>query len=636
MDGLGRFARISKSNSDRILVLILIVVIGVLYSPTLNAIFQADDFHFLDILYFNIQQFLNGQLWKEWFIGSVYDYAFFRPIGNLFWLLNYVAFGLEPFGYHISSILLHLIASFAVFVLSHLLTRNRMASGIGAIIFAVMPVHSEAVSWVSASYDLLSGMMFFVALIFYILYRQRGGFKFYLVALGAFVLGLSSKETALTLPVILFLYDLLYHSRDWTSAWRVLIGYIPFEIVLAIRFLLFGHGWGGLIFAPEGWLYYVDLNLLRVFDPLPQNVNSLRWLALGCALLLLMTYRLQAQVFFGLAWIPITLFPTTVGGVSDRSFYIPSFGVSLLLAIVITTLLARRTVLVRAVGLFGLVLIFVAYGAALFARNQASARASQVAQAILYQVQQLHHTLPADARMVFVGVPDFVPEGPMVFITGFPHAMHIIYQNPSLRVLQFSKFPIWLDDLDHTYFFLVDHRRVAERADLLAALEARKYCAGFSQVALTWDLGSNPQGWEPWNQLDGFENRDGALVTRSVGDNPVMASPVIDISALAIGDIDITMRVRAEQPTFEGKVYWMASEQQDFSPALKQSFIGQADGEFHTYHVDIAQTGMLLLDDRITRLRLDPVTMPAEIAIKSIQVNVHCKLAGTGRCTCGQ
>ena len=115
-----------------------------------------------------------------------------------------------------------------------------------------------------------------------------------------------------------------------------------------------------------------------------------------------------------------------------------------------------------------------------------------------------------------------------------------------------------------------------------------------------------------------------------------MGSPAMDIPAIAIGDIEITMRVNAAQPTFQGQVYWLASGQQDFSPALKRSFTGQADGEFHTYRVDIAQSDMLLLGDHITRLRLDPVDAPAEIAIKSIQVDVHCASAGTGPCVCGR
>ncbi len=631
-----QFHRISKSHPQRVLVLILAGVIGVLYSPVFTAYFAADDFSFLRFLHFNIPQLLNGQLWNEWFIGGVVNYAVFRPMGNVYWLLNYVAFGVEPYGYHIVTVVFHLIASFAAGILTFQLTRNRLTAGIGALLFAIMPVHAEAVAWVAANYDALSGMYFLLALIFYILYRQRNSFRFYLIALGAFVLGLASKETALTLPMILFLYDVLCHPRDWTRVRQVLLGYIPFGLVLAVRFIYFGQGYRGLIFAPEGLVYYLDLSLLRVFNPLPEAVDAVRWIALGCAATLLIAYRFRGTVLFALLWIPVTLIPTLVGGVTDRSFYIPSFGIALLLASVLTPLLTHRATLARTAGLVGLIVLIAVYSAALFERNQAFVRASQVAQAILQRVAELHPTVSPDARLVFVGAPDYVPEGPAVFGVGLPDAMSLLYGYPSMRVSKFSKFPVWLDDLGYTYFFQVDHRRVTERTDLITALEARKRCSSFSQPALTWTFTSDPQGWEPWNQLDGFENRDGALVTRSIGNDPFMGGPTIDIPALEIGDIEITMRVRASSPTFEGKVYWLASGQQDFSPALKQSFTGQADGDFHTYRVDISSTGQLLIGDRIERLRLDPINVPAEIAIKEIRIDQHCASVQGGICECAQ
>ncbi len=628
--------RISGLTSNRVIVLALIAVIGILYSPSFTALFNADDFSFLRYLYFNIQPLLSGRLWYEWLVGGIVNYAVFRPLGHVFWLLNYVTFGLEPYGYHVAAVLFHLITSFAVSILSYLLTRKRMTAAIAALLFAMMPVHAEAVSWLAANYDVWCAIYSFVSLIFYILYRQRLAPRFYFVALGAFVLALSSREIALALPIMLLVYDLVYHPGDWNRAPRVYVGYVPFWIAVAIRLIFFGHGYRGLILAPEGWFYYVDFNLLRVFDPWSGTIDEIRWVALACVAVLLLAYRLRPAVLFGLIWIPVMLAATTVGGVNDRSFYVASFGVSLLLAIVLTSLLTRKDMIANAVGLIGLILLIAIYSAMLFSRNQAYARASQVAQEIVQRVKELHPTIPPDARLVFVGVPDSVPEGAPVFGAGLPEALSIAYQRPAVAVSKFSKFPIWLDHLDHTYFFLADHRRVTERTDLIATLETRVRCASFSQPAITWDMTRDSEGWAPWNQLDGFENRSGALVTRSVGNDPFMGSPTIDIPAIAIGDIEITMRVNTTQPTFQGKVYWLASGQQDFSPALKQSFTGQADGEFHTYRVDIAQSGMLLLGDHITRLRLDPVDAPAEIAIKSIQVDTHCASGETSQCVCGQ
>ncbi len=221
----------------------------------------------------------------------------------------------------------------------------------------------------------------------------------------------------------------------------------------------------------------------------------------------------------------------------------------------------------------------------------------------------------------------------MVYLAGFRSALAVAYTNPALQVYKLDQFPIWLDQLDRTFFFLVDHRRVSERADVLNWLKERSQCADKSSPAMAWDL-EDAQGWEPWNQLTPFEIRDGMLVAQSRGNDPYMASPEIDIPALAIGDIEITMRVRASQPTMQGAVYWHASSQPDFAPDLYTAFAAQADGEFHTYRVDIAQSGKLRIGDRIVRLRLDPVDAPGEIAIRSIRVFVHCSVSQGDRCTC--
>ncbi len=60
----------------------------------------------------------------------------------------------------------------------------------------------------------------------------------------------------------------------------------------------------------------------------------------------------------------------------------------------------------------------------------------------------------------------------------------------------------------------------------------------------------------------------------------------------------------------------------------------RADGEFLTYRVDIVETGQLNLGDRIVRLRLDPANAPADIAIQSVQVFVHCRATQRGMCVC--
>lgn len=63
-------------------------------------------------------------MWIDWFIGGVDGYLYFRPAGHALMFLDYVVWGLNPFGYHLTNILLHIVASLEVFVLSWQLIRH--------------------------------------------------------------------------------------------------------------------------------------------------------------------------------------------------------------------------------------------------------------------------------------------------------------------------------------------------------------------------------------------------------------------------------------------------------------------------------------------------------------------------------
>jgi hypothetical protein len=614
----------------------LIFVIGIIYWPIFDAYFISDDYTFLLSLHSLATQLLNGQKWEEWFVGGIVQYSFFRPFGNLSWLLDFIIYGLAPIGYHITSVTLHVLASFEVFLLSYQLTSKRITAGMAALLFAVMPVHVEPISWTAARYDVLAGLFYFGGLVFFILHLRARSLRFYLISLGAFVFALSSKETALTFPAVILLYEVLFNLHGFAKVTELVKRHIPFWLIIGIRLVWFGHGYTGLHLAPEeGWWYWVDLNSLRVVDPFVSDPShELAWALLGSAVILVLAYRLRREVVWSLMWIPLTLLPTIAGGVSDRSFYIPSFGLSLLLATLLTSLVARRTKMSQLLGMVALIALVVAYGLAVFSHNQAYYKAGEVAETIPLQVKTLHPTFPAGARLVFVGVPDQIPEGPLVYLTGFPGFLTLLYPNPEFRVFKFQKFPIWLDELAQTYFFEVNHRQVTERADLVRALQQRQQCQSALYPATEWDFTQDSQGWEPWNQLSDYAVRDGALTAKSDGNDPYIASPLIDIPSMAIGDIVITMRARSSKPEMHGKIYWLGIGQSDFSPALQMPFTIKADGEYHIYRVDISQSNQLLLGDHIERLRLNPADASAEIAVKEIQVYTHCSAVQGDQCIC--
>jgi tetratricopeptide (TPR) repeat protein len=148
----------------------------------------------------------------------------FRPIVNLSYAADHALFGLEPFGYHLTSLLLHCVN---VVLLARLVARvpaqtagreGPPGSGPGvaafaAALFAVHPLATESVGYVSGRAELLCASFFLLAFLsfqraFSAAPAQRRGFAL-AGGLVAFALALASKEVAAMLPVALVLYDLL-------------------------------------------------------------------------------------------------------------------------------------------------------------------------------------------------------------------------------------------------------------------------------------------------------------------------------------------------------------------------------------------------------------------------------------------
>ena len=88
----------------------------------------------------NIPSFFTSDLWRlisNPTIGSYY----YRPFFLLSLAVDYNLWKLNPFGYHISNLILHAISSFMVYLVGRRLFSNHMAAFIGSILFALHPLH---------------------------------------------------------------------------------------------------------------------------------------------------------------------------------------------------------------------------------------------------------------------------------------------------------------------------------------------------------------------------------------------------------------------------------------------------------------------------------------------------------------
>jgi tetratricopeptide (TPR) repeat protein len=133
--------------------------------------------------------------------------ANWHPLTWLSLELDHQLYGLRPWGYHLTNLLLHTASALVLFLALRRMTGAVGRSAMVAALFAVHPLHVESVAWVSERKDTLSGLFWMVTLLAYAWYAERPGVGRYLLVLAAFALGLLAKPMLVTLPCVLLLLD---------------------------------------------------------------------------------------------------------------------------------------------------------------------------------------------------------------------------------------------------------------------------------------------------------------------------------------------------------------------------------------------------------------------------------------------
>jgi tetratricopeptide (TPR) repeat protein len=151
-----------------------------------------------------------GALFKTFVEGN------YHPLTMASFALDYRLWKLNPKGYHITNVVLHVLTTTAVFVFVLLLTGSAELSAITSLFFGIHPLHVESVAWVSGRKDCLYALFYILSCIAYLLWLKRGKRPLlYAAMLLAFVLSVLSKGMAVTLPVALLAID-LYVKRRWS------------------------------------------------------------------------------------------------------------------------------------------------------------------------------------------------------------------------------------------------------------------------------------------------------------------------------------------------------------------------------------------------------------------------------------
>jgi protein O-mannosyl-transferase len=132
-----------------------------------------------------------------------------HPLTTISHMLDCQLYGLQPWGHHMTNVLLHVLAAVFLFLALRRLTGALWPCAVVASVFAIHPLRVESVAWISERKDVLSGVFFMLILLAYAGYARsnRPSPGRYTVVVVLFALGLTCKPTLVTLPFVLLLLD---------------------------------------------------------------------------------------------------------------------------------------------------------------------------------------------------------------------------------------------------------------------------------------------------------------------------------------------------------------------------------------------------------------------------------------------
>jgi protein O-mannosyl-transferase len=298
--------------------------------------------------------------------------ANWHPLTTISHMLDCQLYGLEPWGHHLTNVLLHAAAAVFLFLALWQLTGAHWLSAFVAAVFAIHPLRIGSVAWVAERKDVLSGVFFMLILWAYARYARsnRPSSGRYAMLLVLFALGLMCKPTLVTLPFVLLLLDywpLRRFSGDNStrsgpfpakSVRYLLVEKIPFfalsvascattllvqeGAVMAIRRLTFGDRVGNAVVSYAAYLgQMIWPARLAVFYPYPPGILNMAQAILAFLLLMIISvifflWRKYPFLWIGWLWFLGMLVPM-IGLIqvgeqarADRYTYLAQIGLYLL------------------------------------------------------------------------------------------------------------------------------------------------------------------------------------------------------------------------------------------------------------------------------------------------------------------
>lgn len=200
---------------NRLLLLILVATTVIAFSDTLtNEFVEWDDDHVI-VLNESYRGFTAGHL--KWMFTTGFA-GHYQPLTWISFAIDHALWGLDPFGFHLTNLVLHVIVAFGFYFVSRILIRASLpatpetplmlAAATAALLFAVHPLRVESVAWATERRDVLSGAWLVLSVWCYLRSTQNCRRAQWLaLSIVCYVFSLLSKAAGMPLPFVLLVLD---------------------------------------------------------------------------------------------------------------------------------------------------------------------------------------------------------------------------------------------------------------------------------------------------------------------------------------------------------------------------------------------------------------------------------------------
>ena len=329
--------------------LVFAVIVFFLYGRSLSFdyTYYDDDVLILDkqdyLSFSNIKNILSNTVF-----GSGKD-KFCRPVLNLTFLCEKYLYGIKPFGYHLTNIVVHLFAVFSIFLFLTL-RYDKNKTLILCLLFACHPAMVQAVAWISGRNDSLLTLFIVLSCYFFVKNLDKNKYSFFFLHLLFFVLSLFTKETAIVVP--LFYCLLLWFKKQNIKkvCTCIIIWILIILLYLLYRYFVLSYQVYSLSYKELFVNFFVSLPALskyiaNIFLPVKLSIFptmlEVNYLLSIASVLIIFLFFLRFRncnlkvVLFGICWFLSFLLPTFLmlnNQFYDHRIYLPLVGILILVS----------------------------------------------------------------------------------------------------------------------------------------------------------------------------------------------------------------------------------------------------------------------------------------------------------------